>query len=238
MKNSNLGILALTIVAGSAATSFAQSGLILNLGPLSGSQIVFSGDSFNFSPASPSVGIGPSGSIADQWFISSEGGSAATGSAVNLDGAFSGGPFNYGAITVNGLFQDATVSPLSTSTLYISDGTGYLQGTVQFFDVSTYGRAGGFINSQVEINLTDVVYGGSNPDLKYLTANQPGEVDLSFQFAAGGLTLQQLSAGPAIGTSYSGSISVAPVPEPSTLAMSLLGGLGALGCAFRKWNNS
>jgi len=151
---------------------------------------------------------------------------------------FSGGPFNYGAITTSGLFQDATVNPLDTSVLYISDGSGYLQGTVQFFDVSTFGRAGGFINSQVLINLMNVVYTGSNPDLQYLTANQPGQVDLSFQFAAGGQTLTQLSSGLVNGTSYSGSISVVPVPEPSSLVMSVLGGLGALGFSFRKWNNS
>jgi hypothetical protein len=238
MKNSNLVILAIATLAGSAVTTFAQSSLVLNLGPLSGSQIVFSGNSFNFSAATPAVGIGPKGSIPDQWFVSSEDGSAATGSAINLDGAFSGGPFNYGSITTSGLFQDATVNPLDTSTLYISDGTGYLQGTVQFFDVSTFGRAGGFVNSQVLINLMGVTYTGANPDLQFLNANQPGTVDLSFQFAAGGLTLQQLSDGNTHSTSYSGSISVVAVPEPSSFAMSFLGGLGALGFCFRKWNNS
>jgi len=237
MKNSNLVILAITTLAGSAVTTFAQSTLVLNLGPLSGSEIVFSGNSFNFSAASPLVGIGPKGNY-DQWFISSEDGSAATGSALNLPGAFSGGPFNYGSITTSGLFQDATVNPLDTSTLYISDGTGYLQGTVQFFDVSTFGRAGGFVNSQVLINLMDVIYTGANPDLQFLNANQPGTVDLSFQFAAGGMTLQQLSDGNTHATSYSGSISVTAVPEPSSFAMSFLGGLGALGFCFRKWNNS
>ncbi len=53
------GILAMTVLAGSAVTTFAQSSLVLNLGPLSGSQIVFSGNSFNFSAATPAVGIGP-----------------------------------------------------------------------------------------------------------------------------------------------------------------------------------
>jgi len=88
MKYSNFGILAMTVLAGTATTGFAQSGLILNLGPLPGSQIVFSGHSFNFSPATPGAGIGPGGSVPDQWFISSEDGSANTGSAVNDNGAF------------------------------------------------------------------------------------------------------------------------------------------------------
>jgi hypothetical protein len=58
----------------------------------------------------------------------------------------------------------------------------------------------------------DVAYTGVNPDLQFLTAHQPGTVDLSFQFAAGqGLNLTQLSDGNVHSTSYSGSISVVPV---------------------------
>ncbi len=173
MNNPKLRILAMTMLAGSAATSFAQSDLILNLGPLNNSQIVFSGNTFNFSPAAPGTGIGPAGSVPDQWFISSEDGSAATQSAVNDVGAFSGGPFQFGAVAITGLFQDASVNPVDVSTLYISDGSGYLSGTVQFFDVSTYGKAGGFINSQVLINLNNGSRSipGLDPDLQFLTAN-------------------------------------------------------------------
>ena len=235
MKTTNLGMVALTLLGASAVTSYAQASLDLNLDPLSGSQLVFSGNSFNFSPASPGTGIGPGGSITDQWFISSEGGSASTGSAMNHAGAFSGGPFNYGGINISGLTQSATV--LNPGTLYIADGSGYLQGTVNFIDVSTYGQAGGVINLNVMINLMDVIYSGANPDLQFLTANQPGTVDLSFQFASGGLTLTGLSDGNVHSTSYSGSISAVAVPEPSSLAMSALGGLGALGFAFRKRYN-
>lgn len=233
MKTTNFGMVALTLLGASALTSYAQS-LDLNISPLSGSQIVFDGSSFNFSPASPSTSLGPpNGPVPDQWFVSSEGGSASTGSAVNLDGAFAGGPFNYGSININGLTQSATV--LNPGTLYIADGIGYLQGAVNFIDVSTYGQVGGVINLNVVINLMDVAYTGVNPDLQFLTAHQPGTVDLSFQFAAGqGLNLTQLSDGNVHSTSYSGSISVVPVPEPSSLAMSALGGLGALGFAFRK----
>jgi hypothetical protein len=238
MKTTKLGMVALTLLGASAVTSNAQATLDLNLSPLSGSQIVFSGSSFNFSAASPGTGIGPGGSVPDQWSISSEGGSASTGSAKNLVGGFSGGPFTYGAITISGISQDALVSPSTPSNLYISDGSGYLQGLVQFIDISTVGQVGGLINSQVLINLTGVSYSGGNTDLQFLTANQPGTVDLSFQFASGGLTLTGLSDGNVHATSYSGSISAVAVPEPSSLAMSALGGLGALGFAFRKRYNS
>jgi hypothetical protein len=74
-----------------------------------------------------------------------------------------------------------------------------------------------------------------------LTANQPGVLDLSFQFsiAGGGKTLTQLAAATStVSTSYSGSISVVAVPEPTSLAMSGLGALGALGFAYRKSKNS
>jgi len=232
MKTTSLGMVALTLLGASAVTSYAQASLDLNLDPLSGSQLVFSGHSFNFSPASPGTGIGPGGAVPDQWFISSESGSANTGSAVNHDGAFSGGPFNYGTININGISQTATVS--NPGMLYIADGGGYLQGAVNFIDVGTVGQVGGLVNLQVMINLMNVIYTGANPDLQFLTANQPGTVDLSFQFASGGMNLTELSAGPTYSTSYSGSISVVAVPEPSTLAMSALGGLGALGFAFRK----
>jgi len=237
MKTTSLGMVALTLLGASAVTSYAQATLDLNLSPLSGSQIVFSGSSFNFSAASPVVGIGPGGAVSEQWSISSEDGSANTGSALNHAGGFSGGPFTYGAITISGISQDALVSPSTPSNLYIADGSGYLQGLVQFIDISTVGQVGGLINSQVLINLMNVTYSGSNADLKFLTANQPGSVDLSFQFASGGLNLTQLSDGNVHSTSYSGTISAVAVPEPSSLVMSALGGLGALGLAFRRRYN-
>jgi len=242
MKRTNFSILAMAVVAGSVGNVFAQGDLNLDLAALTGSQIVFSGHSFNFTPASPSVGVGPSANVPDQWYIVDEYGPAATPNvSVGLDGSFTGGPFNYGMITttvdpMSGLStQDALVS--NTGTLLIGSGAGALQGTVNFIDVRTVGQVGGLINSSsVMVNLSNIIYNGLNPDLQFLAANQPGEVDLSFQFAAGGKNLTQLSDGGVYATSYSGSISVNAVPEPSSLAMSLLGGLGGLGLAFRKRN--
>jgi hypothetical protein len=234
MKNPNFSMVAISLITFSAATSYAQSGLTLNFSSIVGSPIVFGGsaDTFNFTGVplnlpNPSI---PGG---EQWQITSESGIPNDTAADFLFGAIDNGPFRYTDITTSGLFQSATVTgPLGN--LYIADGTGgNLTGQVNFFDVSTYGKAGGFLNAQVQINLTDVVYSGSNPDLQYLTANQPGSVNLSFQFNPG-LTLQQLSTGSqSFITSYSGSIAVSAVPEPSSLVMSALGGLGVLGLAFR-----
>lgn len=239
MKSTNLGVATLTLLGASVSASFAQSDLSLNFNSLSGSQMVFQSSSFNFSPASPGLGIGPGGSVPDQWFISSETGSAATQSAVGDVGGFAGGPFTYGAISSpdGGFTQTATVNfnPLNPDYLFISDGSGYLHGTVNFIDITTIGQVGGEINDEVLVNLTNVGYSGADPDLGFLTANQPGELDMTFQFVGDGLNLTQLSDGNShASTSYSGSISVSAVPEPTSLAMSLLGGLGAFGLALRR----
>jgi len=238
MKNTNYGIVAITLLTASAGASYAQD-LTLDFGPLVGSQIVFNGGttpSFNFTPGT----VGPNNLQGYQWNVTSESGSAATGSAMGDPGAILNGPFVYGTVSTAGLYQSANVIG-PTGDLIISSGSGLLTGNVNFIDISTYGKAGGFINDVLDINLTGVVYSGTDPDLQFLTANQPGVLDLSFQFsiAGGGKTLSQLAAATStVSTSYSGSISVVAVPEPTSLAMSGLGALGALGFAYRKSKNS
>jgi hypothetical protein len=194
------------------------SQLTLNFSVSTGAAVQFNGasDSFQFNNAGSGY----------QWHITTESGGS---SAVNFNGAFTGGPFHYGAITTTGsgvtMLQTATVTgPLAT--MIINDGTGNLSATVNFVDVETFGSAGagGGMNANLAVNLTAVTYSGSNPDLLFLKAHQPGTLDLSFQFSPG-QTLNQLSTGtgPYV-TSFSGSLIV--VPEPSTLALAALGGLG------------
>src|SRR5271170_3247827 len=146
MKTTNLGVVALTLLTGSAGTSLAQD-LSLNFAGLKNSEIVFGGsaDTFTFLSSTPLVNLGsgiqgPAGYA--QWDVTSESGSAATGSAIGFDGNLDNGPFNYSPISVLGPLQTATVlGPLGQ--LDIADNTGgVLQGTVDFIDVSTYGKVG------------------------------------------------------------------------------------------------
>jgi hypothetical protein len=110
--------------------------------------------------------------------------------------------------------------------LVLFDGVGNLTGTVNWIDVATYGVGSGVLNATLDVNVSNISYSGSNPDLQYLVAHQPGSMDVSFQFPTSA-TLTELSTGtgPYL-TSYSGSLSV--VPEPSTLALAGLGGLALL----------
>jgi len=250
MKKSSIGFATLAVLSVSAGTGFAQN-LTLDFASLQNSDIVFGGAAHNFTflnstPLTPlGAGLqGPAGFA--QWQITDESGSAATGSATvpgqPLLGNLDNGPFTYGMISggPNGIYQSATVVG-PAGLLDIADNFGgVLQGTVNFIDISTYGKVGGFLNDSVQVNLVNVTYNGGNPDLQFLNNNWPGgaSVDLSFQFNPG-MNLTQLSSGAGgYGTSYSGSISVTAVPEPSSLAMSALGGLGALGMGFRRCKKS
>lgn len=196
----------------------AYSQLTLNFSVNTGAALQFNGtsDAFQFNNAGSGY----------QFHITTESGGS---SALNLNGAFTGGPFHYGPITTTGsgltMVQEATVTgPLGT--LIINDGTGNLSATVNLLDVETFASsgAGGGMNASLGVNLTAVTYSGSNPDLLFLKNHQPGTLDLSFQFSPGE-TLTQLSTGtgPFV-TSFSGSL--VAVPEPSTLALTGLAGLG------------
>lgn len=220
MKHGSLLVAAAVFLACGVASQ--GQGLSLNFSANTGGAISFAGtnDMFNFTP----------GTNGYQWNITSETGGS---SALGLNGNFLNGPFDYGAITTNGsgLFQiqSAPVTgPLGNVRIY--DGSGYLSATVNFMNVTTFYEAVGVLNSAVNVNLTSIMYSGSNPDLETLAGEQPGTLDLSFQFSPG-MTLGQLSSGSGpFSTSYSGSIAV--VPEPSTLAFGAFGGLVAL-AAYR-----
>jgi hypothetical protein len=201
-----------------AVPGYGQS-LTLNFSVNTGASLQFNGASDSFQFNAPGTNY--------QWHITTESGGS---SALNLNGAFnfgSGGPFHYGPITTTGsgltMIQQATVTgPLGT--MIINDGTGNLSASVNFRDVETFATSGGGMNANLAVNLSGVTYSGSNPDLLFLKAAQSATLDLSFQFSPGE-TLTQLSTGtgPYL-TSFSGSLTA--VPEPSTLVLAALGGLG------------
>ena len=208
-----------------AVPSYGQ--LTLNFAANTGATLQFNGASDSFQFTSPAAN-------GYQWHITSETGGS---SAIGLNGLFNNGPFVYGPITTTGsgitMVQKATVTgPLAN--LIINDGSGNLSGTVNLVDVETFAASGsgGGMNANLTVNLTGVTYSGSNPDLLFLKAHQPGTLDLSFQFSPG-KTLTQLSTGTGpYATSFSGSLIV--VPEPSALALAGLGGLVLLHLRRRK----
>jgi len=217
MKTNKAGAVAVIGIAMWSVSTYGQP-LMLDFSANTGTALQFNGasDSFQFTTSSNGY----------QWHITTETGGS---SSIGLNGSFDNGPFSYGPITSTGsgltLVQQATVTgPLAN--LVINDGTGDLTGTVNFINIATFATSGGGVNANLTVNLTGVTYSGSNPDLKTLKTEQPGTLDLSFQFSPGE-TLSQLSTGtgPYV-TSYSGSLSV--VPEPSTLALTGLGGLALL----------
>lgn len=211
------------------AVSVGAQGLSLNFASTTGSTIQFNGtaSSFQFN-ASAYTGFGGI-FLGTQWQIGSETGG--TGSAIGLFGMVGNGPFTYGSVTTSGSDQYATVTGL-LGALSINDGAGYdLTGNVDWIQVQTSSYAGG-INAQLNVNIASLAYGGANPDLQSFVAGINPSMDLTFQFSPG-MTLSQLTSGAGpYKTSYSGSLSV--VPEPATLALAGLCGLGALVMRRRK----
>ena len=220
----------------SVVTSHAQLTLNFSSSP-GGSTIQFNGaaSSFQFNPATTALIIPFTPPvtyyIGSQWTISSVIGG--TGSALNLLGVVTNGPFSYGPITtVNaGSHIDETANvtgPLGA--LIISDNVGnFLTGNVDWIQVATH-DFGGAINAGLTVNVTGLAYAGTNPDLVTLVASDPASMDLTFQFSPG-KTLSQLTSGVVpYNTSFSGSISV--VPEPMSAGVLLLG-FGVLVCSWR-----
>jgi hypothetical protein len=224
MKKTSISILATAVLGLTTALNVgAQSSI--NFSSTPGSTIQFNGSSstFQFNPSTSPIFGGIF--LGSQWQIGSENGG--TGSAIGLLGVFNNSPFSYGPITTtivgSSVDESATVTG-PAGALVINDGSGFnVTGNIDWVQLSTH-NFGGAINSQVLINLTDLSYAGSNPDLMAFNGAS-GAIALTFQYAPG-LSLADLSSNPGpYLTSYSGSITV--VPEPTSTACLLLG-LGAL----------
>jgi len=152
----------------------------------------------------------------------------------SLTGSFTGSPFTFSSPVAASGGLVSTVSPLGGLT--ISDGVKTLTATVNWVELfsNASGQSGTF-NDQGVLNLSNIVYTGSDANLVSLASTGFGGAVLSFSFAPGnGQTLTALygaSQNSLITDSYSGQLS-AGVPEPTTIAagamMLLPFGLGAL----------
>jgi hypothetical protein len=208
-------ISAMAGLACAAVTS--QAALTLNYAAVPGAAIQFNGAARTFQFNQSSL----PGFFGQDWNIINEAGTPPPAfSAIGLFGSVFDGPFNYGPVTTVGSDQFATVTG-PAGTLAIHDGTGHdLTANVNWIEVRTSSFIGG-LNATLNVNVSGFAYvGGVNPDLVRLVTEgnaNGGRMNLAFQFSPG-MTLTDLSSGngPYI-TSYAGSISTVPVPEPTTM---------------------
>jgi hypothetical protein len=177
------------------------------------------GASIQFNGSASTFQFDNNPSSGDQWSITGE--SGGTGSAMSLQGSFSGGPWTVGAITTISGVETANVNASPSAMLTINDGAGHLAtADVVWGQIYTYLGAGG-LNANLAVNLSNLSYSGANVDLVNFFSSPAGELNLTFQFNPA-MTLNQLTAGSGpYTTSFSGSLT--PVPEPGVLAVFGLG---------------
>jgi hypothetical protein len=154
---------------------------------------------------------------------------------IGLDGDITG-TWTIGPISTQTPFPGYTIEKANLigsgpDYLYINDGHGYdLKADLAWNTIvvgSTVGSSSGTIYDTATFNLTGIIYGGTNADLKALAAND-GSVLMTFSFSPA-KTLAQLTApGTHNSTSFSGTLSFydSAVPLPPT---ALLLGSGLVG---------
>jgi hypothetical protein len=208
----------------------ARADLVLNMSSVVGADVDFDGTGTTGSFSFNNNGSGQGFQITS---------SSGTGDAAGLYGTI-GGTFSYATSSIvselGGVLQTASLTT-SDGSLTITDGNHQtLTATIAGLNVTTLGTSG-VVNVSGAINLSDVVYSGTNTDLLALKtdANANGGVfTLTFQFVPG-LSLTQLAASGAVNeTSYSATIQassfgITSVPEPSSLALGCIGTLALAG---------
>jgi len=210
------------VVASIVSLGLAQSAraITINYSNLSETDIAFSGTGQFSLP-------GVSQSDVDQFKITSVTGGV--GDSVGLEGFITPtGPFTIGTITGSGI-QTAPVT--GTATLHITDADDIdLTGTLVWENIQTLGALG-TLNYIPQVNLTNIVYTGTNSDLTAL-ADAGGGVDgLTFQTSPP-KSLSVLNS-TAVATSYSGTIIDSTtfhneVPEPASVGLVCIGATSLL----------
>jgi hypothetical protein len=216
------------VAAGAACLLFSVTSLqaiVLNFSNLPGTTIDFSGGGFGFTSAG-----------GYQFEITTV--SGGTGAAQGLDGYIATpSPFMITAPissdSIDGIVIQ-TASVTGSGTLHITDANSLdLTGSVTWDTITTVNSSGN-LNLTDTINITDMSYSGSNRDLNALAQAGSAIDTLSFSFTSDGTLEDLTSTGGS--TSYAGSISPAPVPEPATFALLGVGLAGMI--SLRKRNRA
>jgi len=132
-----------------------------------------------------------------------------------------------GTVTHIGSIYSADVT--GTGTLTIKDGSTPFTATVEWQSIYTFGGTGG-LNTDGNVNLSNIYYSGTKSDLLSFIAEQTATVSFNFVPPQ---TLSQLTASGADNrTSYAGVLSA--VPLPSTLLLLGSGLVGLVGLRYRR----
>ena len=195
MKNKSL----VKMMAGLAACLSLSAGVCsaveIDYASTVNSSIQFNGNStFTFVPSSNNLKIG-------------------NGSAAGLLGELTG-TYTIGAVTTAG--DGSKSAPVTgTGTIVIHDGANDLTATAVWIDIGQSGTLGGF-NQTGAVNLTSIIYAGSNPDLLVLKNAGSAVHTFTFQFVPA-VSLDTLKTS-AASTTFSGSIFSVTPPCTCTLA--------------------
>ena len=200
-------VLGLVFMTGSPATA-----ITLNLSTLDGAYLRFSSATvpyFEFIHSTSGY----------SFFISDSDGGSSLGFNGNISGQFNVTDI----VTHQDGSQSAIVSARAgTPTLTINDGATDFTGKVAWLNLYSYSGTG-VCNSEGVFNLSEVNYGGSDPDLRALRLG--GIATVAFQFTAS--SLEDLTAS-GEDVSFNGTLSSVPVPATILLLGSGLIGLLAL----------
>jgi hypothetical protein len=138
------------------------------------------------------------------------------------------GTFKIGAITIAGGLQSAPVTSSPGAKITITDGTGVFIADIAFGDIFTFGTIGG-INSGGSINLSNISYTGSKPNLLALAGDPDGSASIQFGFNPSRSLTDITSGNGSYASTFTGDVSNLDVRVPDGGTTMLLFGVALAG---------